>query len=147
VTGISIVGVGLVTALLASEGVLRGTKLQTGLGRVLVVWGLAYLGVAYLAFSQALLSLVALTVCWGGAFLTWFGVRSHLESSILLRMLVLLRRQPMTEAQLVTEYTTRHGEAARLDELCRGGLANRQAGRVSLTRKGERILRVVSMLR
>jgi hypothetical protein len=79
--------------------------------------------------------------------LSWFGVRSHIESSILLRMLYSLRRRPMTETGLVDEYLSHYGEAARTEELLRGGLASRNGDRLSVTSKGKRILNIVSKLR
>jgi hypothetical protein len=147
VTGLTIVGAALLTALIGSEFALRGTKLQTGLLRVLVVWGVVYLMAIYQIFAGKSLSPFAFTVFWSGAFLSWFGVRSHIESSILLRMLVLLRRAPMTEAALVSDYTSEYGEARRIDELCRGGFATRQHDCVTITPKGATILRVVAKLR
>lgn len=147
-TGVTVVGSSLILALVGSEISLRGTKLQTGLSRVLVVWGLVYLGTMYWLIAAAEISTIAFTIFWGGAFLTWFGVRSHLESSILLRMLVLLRGRGMTERQLVNEYISTNGEAVRLEELFRGGLAQRDSGgRAMLTNKGKTILRCVAKLR
>jgi hypothetical protein len=90
---------------------------------------------------------VPFTIFWGGAFLSWFGVRSHIESSILLRMLFLLRRHPMTESALIAEYTSLYGEAMRREELFRGGLAVRTGDRVSVSPKGKAILGVVAKLR
>jgi len=146
-SALSILAASLGAAFVGSEVVLRGTKLQTGLTRVLAWWALVYAGVIALLLAQQQISPVAFTILWGGVFLSWFGVRSHIESSILLRMLVLLRQQPLTEAQLVARYTSRFGEAVRLDELCRGGFAEHVRGTVSVTRKGQRILRAVAALR
>jgi hypothetical protein len=112
-----------------------------------VAWGSIYAAtVVSLVLSNAV-SPIAFTIFWGGSFLTWFGVRSHIESSILLRMLVFLRRQPMTEALLLAQYLSVYGEAMRLEELCRGGLAQRDRDRLSVTPKGKAVLRVVSTLR
>jgi hypothetical protein len=90
---------------------------------------------------------VALTIFWGGAFLSWFGVRSHVESSILLRMLYLLRRGSMTEEQLVADYASHYGQAIRIEELVRGGLASRTNGKLSASAKGKAILGIVARLR
>lgn len=146
------IGVGIVIALLlaamaGSELALRGTKLQTGLARVLVVWTLVYLPGAYVAFLHGGVRPIAFTVFWGGAFLSWFGVRSHVESSILLRMLFLLRRHPMTEEALVGEYTSLYGEAMRREELLKGGLAVKDGVRTVVSPKGKAILGVVAKLR
>jgi hypothetical protein len=147
VIGLSTVGVALLAVIVGSELALRGTKLQTGLLRVLVVWALVYLGAVSWLVARGDLSAIAFTIFWGGAFLSWFGVRSHIESSILLRMLVLLRSKPMTERGLVTDYTSGYGEAMRIEELCRGGFATRQHATLTLTPKGATILRVVAKLR
>jgi hypothetical protein len=84
---------------------------------------------------------------WGGAFLSWFGVRSHIESSILLRMLYLLRREPRAEADLLAEYASRFGAAMRMEELMRGGMMVKLDGANVVTPKGKSILGVVARLR
>ena len=137
----------LLAAAVGSELVLRGTKLQTGLGRVLVVWGGVYLAVLYPLVFLEHLDIVALTILWGGGFLSWFGVRSHVESSILLRMLYLLRQGPMTAPHVVTTYTSQYGRDARLRELVRGGLAHDHGGGMAVTPKGKAILAFVARLR
>ena len=90
---------------------------------------------------------IILLLFWGGAFLSWFGIRSNVESSILLRMVYLLRKRPMTDSDLVAEYGAHYGQAMRLAELYRGGLAVKEGERTSVTSKGRNILRVVSVLR
>jgi hypothetical protein len=139
--------VALAAAMAGSEIALRGTKLQTGLARVLVVWAAVYVLAVYRLANDGNVAAVPFTVFWGGAFLTWFGVRSHLESSILLRMLVLLRRRPMTEAEIVSAYTSHCGEAARVEELCRGGLVRRERNTLAVTAKGQTVLDIVGRLR
>jgi hypothetical protein len=144
---LALVGFGLLVTLVGCEVVLRGTKLQTGLSRVLVVWGALFLVTLLALVAAESLSAVVFTIFWGGAFLSWFGVRSHIESSVLLRMLVLLRHEPLTESMLITNYMQLYGEAARLRELCQGGLAKRVGQTVIETEKGRRILDVVARLR
>jgi hypothetical protein len=146
-TGVLIVLGLLLAVMIASELALGGIKLQTGLSRVLVAWALVYLPGVFVLARHGGVGPVAYTVFWGGAFLSWFGVRSHIESSILLRMLYLLRRKAMTETGLVTEYTSLYGEALRREELFRGGLAAREGDRVVVTPKGRAILGVVEKLR
>ena len=124
-TAISIIAAGLIAAIAGSELALHGTKLQTGLARVLTAWGSVYAVSMYWLLVHDGLSPVAFTIFWGGTFLSWFGVRSHIESSILLRMLVLLRKRPLTEGVLVAQYLSLYGEARRVEELCRGGLAQK----------------------
>jgi hypothetical protein len=143
---LAIVATALLVAAIGSELAVRGIKLQTGLGRVLVVWAGVYLpAVAALMISGV--SPFSFTVFWGGAFLSWFGVRSHIESSILLRMLHLLRRGPMEQSALVAKYLTLCGQSARREELLRAGLAIENAGQLVVTDKGKNILAVVDKLK
>lgn len=144
--GVLLVFVALLVVMATSELALRGTKLQTGLGRVLVVWAGIYVLALYPVMTLGQIGWVPLTIFWGGAFLSWFGVRSHIESSILLRMLYLLRKRPLSESELVHEYTTHYGQDMRLQELFRGKLA--ESGlKPSVTAKGKSILRIVDLLR
>lgn len=129
---------------IGSELALQGKKLQTALARVLVVWVAAFAAVAGAVVRP---DLPAVAVFWCGAFLLWFGVRSHVESSILLRMLYLLRRRPMTDAELMAEYASVYGESMRLAELGRGGLVVEDRGGVRVTPKGKVVLRFASKLR
>jgi hypothetical protein len=147
VTDLLIVAAALLAAMAGSELALRGTKLQTGLGRVLAAWGAVYLVAIYPLLHRGAVSPIAFTIFWGGAFLSWFGVRSHIESSILLRMLYLLRPQPLTEGELLAAYGALYGEDKRREELLRGGLAVKIGEHLSVTPKGTTILRIVAKLR
>src|SRR6201999_4359464 len=126
--------------MIMSEVALGKTKLQTGLTRAMGAWGGVYLLFLYPVVRYGGVGLFALTVLWGGSFLSWFGVRSHIESSILLRMLYLLRRRPMSEAALVGEYSAMYGEDMRREELLRGGMALKVQNRLTITPKGRTIL-------
>ena len=143
---LGVAAVALLGACAGSELALRGMKLQTGLGRLVVVWMASYAAAAGW-FARHDQRLVSLTILWAGAFLAWFGVRSHIESSILLRMLHLLRPRPMTEGELVCAYTARYGEAARIAELRRGGLIADGPHGLQVTRKGNIVLRLASVIR
>jgi len=70
----------LVAAAIASEIALGKRKLQIGLSKVLVVWTVVYLALMFLLFRHTDIGMVSITIFWGGAFLSWFGIRSHLES-------------------------------------------------------------------
>lgn len=144
---IGVVIVGFLFAIALSEFVLSGTKLQTGLTKVLTV----HLVVACLLLSYfwatGRFSRIALLIFWAGAFLSWFGIRSHIESSILLRMLYLLRGGPMTQEQLLHVYESHYGEALRLKELFQGGLLEQTPEGITPTPKGKWILRIVSFLK
>jgi hypothetical protein len=130
------------------ELTLHGRKLQTGVARVVSVWAVGYAAAASWLLLEGRAGLVAFAIFWCGAFLLWFGVRSHIESSILLRMVCLLRERPMTDAQLAAEYASRCGESMRLAELHRGGLVIvDEAGTARVTQKGRIVLLVASNLR
>jgi hypothetical protein len=133
--------------MVGSELVLRGTKLQTGLGRVLLVWATLFLAGVWPLFRYGDTGPVIFTLFWGGAFLSWFGVRSHIESSILLRMLYLLRQKPLAEAEVLAKYGAHYGEAMRVEELLRGGLTVKVGDVTTVSNKGKTILRVVALLR
>lgn len=138
--------VALAVAFAGSELALRGTKLQTGLSRVLAVWAAVYAGLLGYLIAWGTAGVVVCTLFWGGAFLSWFGVRSHIESSILMRMMYLLRRKPFTADELIHEYESHYGESLRMEELFRGRLLERQ-DRVQITSKGRFILQIVAMLK
>ena len=146
-TSVSLAASAVMVPILSVEFTVKHEKLQTGLARVLAVWSIAFIATAVALVLSAASGLFALTIFWCGAFLAWFGVRSHIESSILLRMLCLLRAGPMTDSELVAAYASRHGESARLDELRRGGLVARNHDVLMLTNKGKAVLRIVSALR
>ena len=138
---------GFVAAIIFSEFALRGTKLQTGLAKVLLVhFVVAAFLVVYLILNHRS-EWLAILIFWAGAFLTWFGIRSHMESSILLRMLFLLRKGSISQSNLVQDYETHYGESQRLEELFLGGLLQRTPSDVVVTPKGKFILRVVSILK
>src|SRR5262245_10841224 len=101
---------GFVAAMILSELALRGTKLQTGLARVLLVHFLVAGSFLLYLMLQHRPEWIAVVAFWAGAFLTWFGVRSHMESSILLRMLFLLRKSSVSQSRLIEDYQTHYGE-------------------------------------
>ena len=142
------VGGAFVSALFFSEIALRGTKLQTGLNRVLAVHVTVVISLLiYFAFTARFDLWAATLIFWAGAFLTWFGVRSHMESSILLRMLYLVRGRIVPEGSLLQEYESHYGQSQRLDELFRGNLLQQTPAGVVVSPKGKFILRIVSFLR
>ena len=138
---------GFITAVCLSELALRGTKLQSGLAKAIVVHAvIAGSLIAYLLIKGNT-GWAALIIFWAGAFLTWFGVRSYMESSILLRMLFLLRRGPVPKKVLLEEYESHYGQAQRLEELFRGSLLRKTSEGIRVTQKGNFILRIVSILK
>jgi hypothetical protein len=138
---------GFVIAMIATELSLKGTKVQTGFRKVLLIHAIcAAATIFYLAMHRPL-NIVPCVFFWFGAFFSWFGVRSHVESSILLRMLYLLRGNAMSADDLLRTYESHYGKADRLEELFLGGLAKKRNNENVVTRKGQLILRIVSLLK
>ena len=142
-----IVATALISAFLLSEIALRRTKLQTGLARVLVVFVLVYIVSLWVLLRFTQTGFIAFTIFWSGAFLSWFGVRSHIESSILMRMLFLLRHSPLSAREMVDEYESHYGESLRMEELFRGALLRKEGDGSNITTKGRIILRIAGWLR
>ena len=124
-------------------------KLQSVLRRLGVIHlvGLAITAAILLAGGQ--MRPVPMFVFWSGAALAWFGLRSHLESSILLRMVYMLLDGTLSTGELVSRYHLHGGQRERLAELVRAGWLRIDAssGDVVLTPKGRRIVALVSHLR
>lgn len=136
-----------IASMLLCELLLRGTKLQSALIAVFAVHILCWIALLILLLWERHTGAIAATIFWAGAFLSWFGIRSHIESSILLRMLYLLRQRPTTANELLTRYQSQWGEKLRIEELVRAGLLNHGSNRIVLTRKGNLILRIVDLLK
>jgi hypothetical protein len=132
--------------LLFCELLLQRAKLQTRFTRILMAHILfAVGGMIFLHRLYGIHSL-AVAVFWLGGFLSWFGIRSHVESSILIRMIFLLRQQPMRPEELIIDYKRHYSSALRLEELQRSGLLDRKGNQLQLTKKGECVLRIARLL-
>src|SRR5262245_58793398 len=138
-----IITAALLVVVIATELLLGSAKLQTGLLRILAAWATLYFIVAYFFLGSTSIDGVPFTIFWTGAFLSWFGIRSHVESSILLRMTYLLRQGPLTDAELIARHNAQFSEAMRIEELVRGGLLIRTRDRLSVTPNGKMILAIV----
>lgn len=136
-------------AALVCERLIRDRRLQSALPRVVVVHGIALATAVALLVPNRHLDLFAVVIFWSGGFLAWFGLRSHLESSILLQMIHSLRGTRMSGTDLVAAYEGRYGEARRLEELVRAGLVSRDAGAAEprVTRRGALVVRLLQRLR
>ncbi len=146
-TIILVVSAAVLASAIASESVLRGRRLQSAFAPVLAIWiGPFALAAVRLVRTDAE-GLVSSAIFWCGAFLLWFGVRSHVESSVLLRLLCLLRAHPMRDGELLEKYASIYGESMRLAELRRGGFVANEGARPHVTSKGKAVLLVVSKLR
>lgn len=136
-----------VASIMLCELILKGTKLQTALIPVFAVHAFCWVALLIFLNWKRQSSGIAVTIFWAGAFLSWFGIRSHIESSILLRMLYLLRQHPTTANELISRYHSHWGEELRVEELVRAGLLNHVSNDVAITRKGNLILRIVDLLK
>lgn len=134
------------SALLA-EIILRGEKLQSKMGGLLSLFGIAGLATIAAAASLYNANYLATLIFWGGSFLSWFGIRSHIESSILLRLLYLLRTRPSREDELLKRYEDMYGRESRIEELLRAGLIRTDTEEPVLTPKGRTILRIADHLK
>ncbi len=136
-----------IVSIVLCEFVLKGTKLQTVLIPVFAVHVFCWIALLIVLSWNRQPGAIAVTIFWAGAFLGWFGIRSHIESSILLRMLYLLRQHPTTADELVSRYHSHWGEKLRAEELIRAGLLDHGSSGVNITRKGNLILRIVDLLK
>lgn len=141
------ISIGFLITTMVSEIVLDGNKLQTGLGKILIVHGVIVLLMFSYLRSVHQIGFLGLFIFWVGGFLSWFGIRSHVESSILLRMIYLLRFHPMTETELLSQYESQYGESMRVAELVRTGLVRQDHNKIILTKKGRFIHRNASRLK
>ncbi len=138
-----VLGGGFVASACASEWFI-GRKLQSALGRVLCLHVAAF--IASLCFTETV-GAAAAFVLWTGMFTAWFGIRSHVESSILLRMLHFLRDGHATRDEMLGRYDRHDGQAARIEELVRAGLIRRTSDGILPTRKGRFVARIAARLR
>jgi hypothetical protein len=129
-------------AVLVTEVLVR-EKLQSALGRVVAVHCLAF---AVAAWATHTLPGTSAFVFWTGMFALWFGLRSHVESSILLRMLTSLRERPASREEILLRYNQLYGRAARVDELVRAGLVTRTPTGIAPTTKGRVVARTAVLL-
>ena len=146
-TVVLVAAAGALAAAAGSEVALRCRKLQTALASILAIWIALFAAAAVWLRRATPDALVPSAIFWVGASLLWFGVRSHAESSILLRMLCLLRARPMRDGEILDEYASIYGESMRLAELRRGGFVANEGERPRVTPKGKAVLLVVSKLR
>ena len=137
---------GMAGAILLGGIVLREKKSQSGFTSYIVfnlVIGMTVLGAPKLTGCA---DIWAVGVLWIGFVMSWFAVRSHVESSILLRMALMVRDGVQTADVLVACYRRVYGHEARVGELAETGLVSLEGGETSATRKGRVVLAVRSWL-
>ena len=132
------------TAAIVVTELFVGGRLQTVPGRVIVCQVIAF---ALVVRATRTVPGAAVFVFWSGAFALWFGLRSHVESSILLRMLTWLRNRPATRDEILERYNERYGRAHRVDGLVHAGLVTAADGVLAPTAKGRLIVRIARLLR
>jgi len=131
---------GFLLAMVVGEAVIRGKKSQTGVTRLLVVHAVLWAAAATVLCLFYEVSFFAVSLFWGGAFLSWFVVRSHIESSILLGMVAIAKKEPLPESEILARYESAYGLPQRKEELVKAGLAEMVGGDIGVTRKGRIIL-------
>ncbi len=141
-----ILGIGFLVAAISAEMVMRGTKLQSGLIQILIVHIIVgAITLLFLSYYHNVRPFIPM-MFWCGAWLSWFIVRSHLESSILLRMLSILRRGSYTDEELLAIYEEYYGFKERIKELLEGRLIEKEEGKFILCYKGEKVLKIRDVL-
>ena len=136
-----------IVAVAVSEFAIKGRRVQSALNRVFPVHLISALVSVGISILLGNCFLTGLGLFWAGEFMCWFGLRSHLESSILLRMLVLLQEGPISEAALVDKYLCGYGPTERMKELTEAGLTAYTSSGLIVTQKGKRVLRIARFLR
>lgn len=131
----------VLVAVLSEQVGMKRVKSQTGLRRLVAIFGITGLMNTLWCLWNGV-SLVVAVVFWAGVFAAWFVVRSHLESSIFLRMLRLLRGRDLPADELLREYELIYGWEARVKELLQAGLIEGEADDFRVTRKGRIVLGV-----
>lgn len=131
---------------IAAEIVLKGRRLQSNVKRVAplyIVIALCCITIgAYTHYTHP----IVIVMYWCGYFLTWFGIRSHLESSILLKMLTTLQASNLSRDELMSSYLQSYSTQSRIAELDNSGLLESKKGIISITPSGKKLLSVIDLL-
>ena len=135
---------GLFLGTTAASELLIANRLQSAFGRIVTAHAVG------LALALALVRRVepgAVVVFWIGMSTVWFGMRSHLESSILLQVLAALRDGPSARSAILARCLHDYGPEARAGELVRGGFLQATSHGLEPTRKGRLVARIAPLLR
>jgi hypothetical protein len=135
---------GFTTATLLSQLLLGGRKVQERAGWVAVVQGAIAAVVLALGSRWLAVSPFEPAVFWLGAALSWFVVRSHLESSILLAMLVDVSAGCGKREELLQRHAG-EGFARRVEGLRRAGLIDQQGQDPAVTGRGRVVLALFAL--
>lgn len=138
---------GTFVILFLSELVLGDKKIQT------VVFKLFFAFIVVLGLLIACLATVSTNnlfvfiVLELGVFISWFGIRSHLQNSILLRFTCYLREDSLTKSQLINVYQKNHGLKEKMKELEEAKLIRVDQQFFELTPKGKLVLFIVKIFK
>jgi hypothetical protein len=105
--------------------------------------------IAVLSFvvTNHIVSPIAVLIFWGGAFLFWYGVRDHIENSILLRMVyMVLSCKSINPNKLFSLYESQYGVEPRLKKLERSGFIKYKNEDVQILDKGHRVVKMLSVV-
>jgi hypothetical protein len=139
---------GFFLAIILSELFLRKNKIHTSLVSIIIMHVVVFL-VLYLLqpIINIKLNLIAVIIFWAGAFLAWFVVRSHLESSVLLQMIHLIgKHSDISKDNLCSLYESVYSPELRLKELIKGGLIENNPNKVIVSRKGHLIVSIITVI-
>ena len=122
-------------------------KIQTAFVPVLTFHTLIAISLYLFLSYIANISPISITIFWVGAFVFWFNVHTLFESSILLKMLYILKStDPMTKTELLKKYELHYGPDFRINELIKGEYFERSAEGFNVTRKGRFITIIFSII-
>jgi hypothetical protein len=111
-------------ATLASQRWLGGRKVQSAAAGVVIIHAATAAGLLLLVGMPSALELAASAIFWSGAALSWFVVRSHLESSILLDVLDAVVAGASDRRAVLDAFERTGGFAVRARELRAAGLVD-----------------------
>lgn len=145
---IATIVIGYILAIVVGEIVQRGSKMHTKFIGILLAHMTVGLAVYFfLLFFTKRISLITILIFWMGAFLSWFCIRGHIECSILVLMLYLLKiNGPMSPDELCALYETHYGAKLRIEELVKGGLITYHKEGFVVSRKGRLIVKIFSVI-
>lgn len=100
---------------------MRGATMLSRLPRVILLHAASLSATAVAFLLLDLGRPTALAVFWAGAFSCWLTARSHVSSSILLRMTAMLADGPRPADALADDYQRTHGADHRRRQLATSG--------------------------
>jgi len=125
----------------------HGRKIQTAFVPVLTFHTLVAISLYLFLSYTSNISPISIAIFWVGAFVFWFNVHTLFESSILLKMLYMLKlTHPMTKTELLNKYEAHCSLDFRIEELIKGEFIERLKEGFNITRKGRFIVKIFSII-